>query len=85
MLFGLAPAHVASRLDLVASLKAEVAGGVWRHRKKDGTIFDAEIISNEISLNDVAARLVISRDVTQQAKEAPSSASSIESAPVSSG
>ena len=37
----------------------------WRHRKKDGSILDVEIISHEILLNGTKARLVIANDVTE--------------------
>ena len=43
--------------------------GIWRHRKKDGSIIQVEIIAHEISFEGINARLVLSLDVTEQ-KEA---------------
>jgi len=40
--------------------------GVWRHRKKDGTIVEAEIISNLITLGDRQVRFGLSHDVTER-------------------
>lgn len=42
--------------------------GVWKHIKKDGTIIDAEVTSNDIEFNDRPARLVLSNDVTEKLK-----------------
>lgn len=38
----------------------------WRHKKKDGTIFDVEITSHEITYDDHDARIVMARDVTER-------------------
>jgi PAS domain S-box-containing protein len=40
--------------------------GVWRHKKKDGTIIDVEIVSHEIDFDGRLARLVLSNDVTEK-------------------
>ncbi|MDO1450051.1 PAS domain-containing sensor histidine kinase [Rhodocytophaga aerolata] len=42
--------------------------GVWRHLKKNGNILYVEINSHPIELNGVAAKLVLSFDVTQRVK-----------------
>ncbi|MDB6018310.1 MAG: multi-sensor signal transduction histidine kinase [Pedosphaera sp.] len=39
--------------------------GVWRHRKKDGTIIDVEVSSQLVSFEGHTARLVLVQDVTQ--------------------
>jgi two-component system cell cycle sensor histidine kinase/response regulator CckA len=42
------------------------ASGVFRHRKRDGTIIWVEIRSHDMSFGDRAARLVLATDVTEQ-------------------
>lgn len=42
--------------------------GIWRHKKKDGTIINAEIISHSINFGDVPARLILANDVTEKLK-----------------
>jgi PAS domain S-box-containing protein len=38
--------------------------GFWKHRKKDGTLIDVEIISHAVTFLDQPARLVLANDVT---------------------
>jgi PAS domain S-box-containing protein len=40
--------------------------GVWRHRKKDGTIIDAEVSSHALVLDQRQARAVLAHDVTDR-------------------
>ncbi|MCM2313076.1 MAG: PAS domain S-box protein, partial [Steroidobacteraceae bacterium] len=40
--------------------------GVWRHRRKDGTLIDVEITSHRIKFGDRRARLVLANDVTHR-------------------
>ena len=42
--------------------------GVWRHRKKDGTLIDVEITSHPLTYGDRNARLVVATDVTERRK-----------------
>lgn len=42
--------------------------GIWRHRKKDGTIISVEIIAHEILFEEMEARIVLAHDVTEQKK-----------------
>jgi PAS domain S-box-containing protein len=42
--------------------------GIWKHKKKDGTIIDVEIVSHEIEFDGKPARLVLSMDVTERVK-----------------
>jgi PAS domain S-box-containing protein len=46
--------------------------GTWRHRKKDGTVIDVEIISQGITFGQRRARFVIANDITgrRRAEEA---------------
>ena len=53
---------------LLANVQAGHTGhddaGVWKHRKKDGTVFDVEIVSHELKWAYRPAKLVLSLDVT---------------------
>ena len=42
------------------------AVGTWRHRKKDGTLIDAEITTSGILFGGRTAELVLSTDVTER-------------------
>ena len=42
--------------------------GAWRHRKKDGTIFDVEIVSRPFKYGDKLARLVLASDITDRVR-----------------
>src|SRR5260370_1501147 len=46
--------------------------GIWRHRKKDGTLIDVEISSHPLLYDERDARLVVSTNITKrkQAEEA---------------
>lgn len=41
-----------------------LTAGVWKHRKKDGSIIEAEVSSHELILNGRRARIVLPHDVT---------------------
>lgn len=45
---------------------AQYNRGIWKHRKKDGTIIHVEIIAHDISLEDGKGRLILSNDVTDR-------------------
>jgi diguanylate cyclase (GGDEF)-like protein/PAS domain S-box-containing protein len=40
--------------------------GTWRHRKKDGTIIDVEIVSHDLDFHGVEAELVAAHDTTER-------------------
>src|SRR5256885_15590918 len=40
--------------------------GIWRHKKKDGTLFDVEVLSPEVTILTRRARLSLSNDVTER-------------------
>lgn len=42
--------------------------GIWRHRKKDGTIIRVEITAHDLQFDGRPARLVLSNDVTERLK-----------------
>lgn len=43
-------------------------GGIWKHRRKDGTLIDVDITTSEIQFRGRAACLVLSHDVTERSK-----------------
>ncbi|MDQ6733494.1 MAG: PAS domain S-box protein, partial [Nitrospirota bacterium] len=55
---------------LIAQVKQVSHGyeacGVWRHRKKDGTIIDVEITSHTVTFGCRPAELILPRDVTDR-------------------
>lgn len=42
--------------------------GIWRHRKKNGSLFDVEIAAHSIEYHGVEAMLVAANDVTERKK-----------------
>ncbi len=40
--------------------------GIWRHLKRDGTLMDVEVRSNEIDFDGHRARIVLANDVTER-------------------
>jgi len=60
-------------LENVASLRSSTeSGGVWKHRRKDGTLIDVEITSQALIYRGGDARLVVATNITErkQAEEA---------------
>jgi len=43
--------------------------GMWKHRRRDGSEFDVEIISRAIGFDGRPARLVLARDVTERLRD----------------
>src|SRR5271155_2010594 len=52
------------RKHLIKGLSSADAPRTWRHQRKDGTVFDAEITSQSMMFDDREARLVLATDVT---------------------
>ncbi|HMK27282.1 MAG TPA: PAS domain S-box protein [Chitinophagaceae bacterium] len=44
------------------------SSGIWRHKKKNGTIIIVEIIAHDVVYEDLPVRLVLANDVTQKIK-----------------
>jgi diguanylate cyclase (GGDEF)-like protein/PAS domain S-box-containing protein len=67
-LFDIQPPDEASKL--VAQVEAASAAGLvvveWRHRRKDGTLFDVEINTQSIDFRGRPARIVLARDITMR-------------------
>ena len=40
--------------------------GVWRHKKKDGTIIMVDIIAHDVMYENISARLILANDVTEK-------------------
>jgi PAS domain S-box-containing protein len=53
-----------------ASLNGKGTGpqGIWRHRKKDGTVIDVEITKGKLDMHGVEASLAIINDITDRKK-----------------
>lgn len=61
------PEEVPSLLARTArKLEGYGAAGTWKHRKKDGTIIDVEIITHTITFAGTRAKLVLANDVTER-------------------
>lgn len=54
-------AYMARRGDVKIS-----RAGVWRHRRKDGTLIDVDIVSHTLSFDGRPARLVLANDITDR-------------------
>ncbi|WKB51262.1 PAS domain S-box protein [Eleftheria terrae] len=40
--------------------------GLWRHRRRDGSLIDVEVVSGEVDFDGEPARLILLQDVTEQ-------------------
>jgi PAS domain S-box-containing protein len=59
--------EVGRLLENVARVRDGIdLGGVWKHRKKDGTLIDVDIVSHTITFAGRRAELVLATDVTQR-------------------
>jgi len=65
--WGDTPSLLNYRLKIKSKFKAPTVSysGVWKHRKKDGTLIDVEITSSLVSFNGKDAMLVLAHDMTQ--------------------
>jgi PAS domain S-box-containing protein len=68
------PEDVTALLESVATTSdGTESAGMWRHRKKDGTLIDVEITSHPLEFDGRPARLVVATDVTEQKRAQNSS------------
>lgn len=52
-------------IDLVRKHKKLFSNGIYRHKKKDGSIIYVEIVSNIIYINNLKYELVLANDITE--------------------
>ncbi|WP_374601330.1 EAL domain-containing protein [Arenimonas sp.] len=66
--FDIRDADEAERLKAYLPGRAGYSGGagVWRHRRKDGSLLWAEVTGHPVELNGKACRMVIAHDITAQ-------------------
>ncbi|HYN22102.1 MAG TPA: response regulator [Thermoanaerobaculia bacterium] len=62
------PEEVARLMAIDRTSPARGAAGIWRHRKKDGTLIDVDVFTHDVDLGGRLCRLVVARDVTDQRK-----------------
>ncbi len=60
------PAEAQRLADLLAHGLADAESGVWRHRRRDGTLIDVEVFSHLLESGAADTRLVQVNDVTAQ-------------------
>ena len=61
------PEDIPNLLDMLGKSSGGFQNrGTWRHRKRDGTIFDVEITAHDIDLDERPACIIIARDITQR-------------------
>jgi PAS domain S-box-containing protein len=63
------PSEIPAFLKEVAETQDRIINtGIWKHRKKDGTVIDTEISSHELVFNGRLSRLILANDVTKRKK-----------------
>ncbi len=63
------PEEELDQLDVsLAGEESQQRSGPWRHRKRDGSLIDVEIISHDILFLNRPARLVLANDITEALK-----------------
>jgi PAS domain S-box-containing protein len=55
------------QLDAETSVES-TSSSIWRHRRKDGTFFDAEVVTHAMMYKEHQAHLVLALDVTARAR-----------------
>src|SRR5437868_11545228 len=62
------PEDVPKLQELVARIRRDLVSfsGVWRHRRKDGTSFPVEVVSQGITIGGRPVRIVVAVDVTER-------------------
>src|SRR5439155_8382468 len=62
------PEDVPKLTELIARIRRDPVSfsGVWRHRRKDGTLFPVEVVSQGITIGGRSVRIVVAVDVTER-------------------
>src|SRR5918998_435408 len=60
------PEDVRQLLDHVRKETGSPLPGVWRHRRKDGSVIDVEITAGQMEIDGREAALVLAHDVTER-------------------
>jgi PAS domain S-box-containing protein len=61
------PDEIAKLNDYLRSKTPDLdRAGIWRHRKKDGTVIDVEITSHRLEFDGRPAELVLANDITER-------------------
>src|SRR5262249_38520145 len=61
--------HAAARSALTSQLTGPIgAMGTWRHRKKDGTLIHADVITQETRFRGRSARMAVAVDVSERTR-----------------
>jgi PAS domain S-box-containing protein len=61
------PEDVSRYMDNVEALRDKSgSAGVWKHRKRDGSLIDVEITTQALRFEERAAKLVIAKDITER-------------------
>lgn len=48
--------------------QGKINAGIWRHKKKDGTIIMVDVFANDIIYNEIPAKLILANNVTEKLK-----------------
>ncbi len=60
------PEEMPALLGILSKLdQGENQRGVWKHRRKDGSLIDVEITSHSLILSDIRAHLILANDITE--------------------
>jgi PAS domain S-box-containing protein len=61
------PEEMPALLNILTQLdQGEKQSGVWKHRRKDGSLIEVEITSHSLVLSDIRAHLILANDITEQ-------------------
>jgi PAS domain S-box-containing protein len=62
------PGQIPRLRSMIATQPEISQAGIWQHRRKDGSTFDAEVIAHAHEFNGRAARVVLALDVTERVR-----------------
>jgi PAS domain S-box-containing protein len=62
------PGDIPRLHSALATVREFNQGGIWQHRRKDGSVFDAEVTAHAHRFDGRAARVVLALDVTERVR-----------------